>query len=135
MWKSITLVCCALAPSTSAAVGEIVTAEQDSLHVGRPDFFAIELPILELARTDSEALWNFLVDPETPLDELWAAGLRCKEVFPVQLMPKLMRGMDHESPEVDTKLAEFNDWASSLEGCFVVELEQERVARFALDRR
>lgn len=93
MWHSFLLVCVALASMTSTSSLENTTTEQQSGIVSRPDFFAIDLPVLELARTDPEAFWNFLVDPETPFEEMWAAGLRCKEVFPIELMPRLMRAM------------------------------------------
>jgi len=57
----------------------------------RPDLMAIELPILEVARNDPEALWSFLTDPKTPYTDAFAAAMRCRPVFSVELMPRLIR--------------------------------------------
>lgn len=51
----------------------------------------VPLPILEFAKDDPEALWEFLVDPETPYLEARAAAVRCRPVFSLKLIRPLQR--------------------------------------------
>lgn len=56
-----------------------------------PDFGTLPLPILEEGQSDPEALWEFLVSPDTPYSLAMAAAQRCGPVFPESLIPRLLR--------------------------------------------
>jgi hypothetical protein len=59
-----------------------------------PDPSKVALPVLDAARERPEALWAFLIDPETPYEQAMAAAHRCRDVFSLRLLGPLWRAHD-----------------------------------------
>jgi len=70
--------------------------EVQAARAPEPDLGAVALPWLEPdeGAVDPEALWRFLTDPATPWLAARAAALRCGDVFPLELLPRLLVARD-----------------------------------------
>lgn len=77
---------------------------QERLRVAREEgdhrqrYRHLDLPILEEARENPEALWTFLTDPATPYLERQATAHRCADVFPPEFVPRLADAIESLKP-------------------------------------
>lgn len=67
----------------------------------RPRYYEVDLPILDEARDDPEALWDFLTSPSTPFLERMAAAHRCGDVLPTEIILRVFDAIDE---------LQFYDW-------------------------